>query len=249
MKSVLGILGGLGPLASADFLLSLYEYNMGEVEQDSPAVILYSDPTFPDRTEALLGGDDRVLLDAFRNALAELSRLEVGKIVVACVTIHYLLPRLPRDLRRRVIPLTDVILSEVAATRQKRLLICTKGTRAARIFESHERWPDAAPFVVFLDEGDQNVIHEHIYRDIKTNAGAASLIAFLAELCMKYGVDSFIAACTELHRVTRLMAAHGRARASCGFLDPLLIIAQNYKEFLHDETRPAGDLRRESRTV
>lgn len=249
MKSVLGILGGLGPLASTDFLLSLYEHNLGEVEQDSPAVILYSDPTLPDRTETFLNGDERILLDPFRDALAQLSRLEVRKIVVACVTIHYLLPRLPQDLRRKIIPLTDVILSEVAATRQKRLLICTRGTRAMRIFESHERWAEAAPFVVFLEENDQNRIHERIYREVKTNAGAASLTTYLADLCIKYGVDSFIAGCTELHRVTRLMNARDRAKASCGFLDPLLIIAQNYKEFLHDETRAAVDVRREPQKV
>jgi aspartate racemase len=231
---MLGILGGLGPLASTDFLLSLYEYNLSEVEQSSPAVILYSDPTFPDRTEAFLKGDDHVLLDLFQNALAQLCRSEVKKIVVACVTIHYLLPRLSPDLRRKVIPLTDVILSEVAKTRQRRLLLCTKGTRAMRIFESHERWADAKPFIVFLDESDQNILHECIYREIKTNAGAGSLTTFLADLCMKYGVDSFIAGCTELHRVTRLMAAREAPHASCGFLDPLLIIAQNYKEFLHD---------------
>jgi len=234
MKSVLGILGGLGPLASTDFLRSLYEYNLGEVEQDSPTIILYSDPTFPDRSETFLNGDDRMLLDLFQNALAQLCRVEVTKIVIACVTIHYLLPRVPQDLRRKVIPLTDIILSEVAATRQRRLLLCSMGTRKMRIFENHERWADAKPFIVFLEESDQIIVHERIYREIKTNAGMESLTTFLADLCVKYGVDSFIAGCTELHRVTRQMAARAASHSSFGSLDPLLIIAQNYKEFLYD---------------
>ncbi len=202
------------------------------MEQDSPAVILYSDPTFPDRSEAFLCGEDQILFDMFQNALGQLYRLEVRKIVIACVTIHYLLPRLPLDLRRRIIPLTDIILSEVVATRQKRLLLCTIGTRKMRIFESHELWAAAKPYIVFLDESDQNIIHQRIYCEIKTNAGAKSLTTFLAELCVKYRVDSFIAGCTELHCVTRLMAARDAPHSSIACLDPLLMIAQNYKEFL-----------------
>ena len=56
-KRVLGVVGGAGPLASAEFIKTIYECSLGEREQEAPVVLLYSDPTFPDRTEALLAGD------------------------------------------------------------------------------------------------------------------------------------------------------------------------------------------------
>ena len=56
-REVLGIVGGLGPMASAEFLKTVYEYGIGENEQDAPIVLMYSDPTFPDRTESFLAGE------------------------------------------------------------------------------------------------------------------------------------------------------------------------------------------------
>src|SRR4029079_293203 len=59
----LGIVGGMGPLASAEFVRTVYEYGLGEREQPSPTVLLYSDPTFPDRTDAFMSGNDAPVLE------------------------------------------------------------------------------------------------------------------------------------------------------------------------------------------
>lgn len=56
MSKTLGILGGMGPLASAEFLRTLYELNITYPEQNSLSCILLSDPTIPDRTQAILDG-------------------------------------------------------------------------------------------------------------------------------------------------------------------------------------------------
>ena len=49
-------------MASAEFLKTIYEYGIGENEQDAPIVVMYSDPTFPDRTDSFLAGEDELLL-------------------------------------------------------------------------------------------------------------------------------------------------------------------------------------------
>jgi aspartate racemase len=46
----------MGPLASAEFVKTIYEYNLASREQEMPACILLSDPTIPDRTEAIQNG-------------------------------------------------------------------------------------------------------------------------------------------------------------------------------------------------
>ena len=47
----------MGPVASAvaEFVRTVYELAAVELEQDAPVVILYSDPTVPDRTEGVSG--------------------------------------------------------------------------------------------------------------------------------------------------------------------------------------------------
>lgn len=54
---LLGVLGGMGPLASAEFVNTVYRLNMTEPEQQAPALVLRSDPSIPDRTAAILSGD------------------------------------------------------------------------------------------------------------------------------------------------------------------------------------------------
>ena len=80
--------------------------------------------------------------------LETLYQLGVNKVVIACVTMHYFLPRLPTHLRQRVISLVDLIIDEVSMTDERYLLLCTSGTRAL-----HEVSPfGSTAFVTMLAE-------------------------------------------------------------------------------------------------
>lgn len=217
-NDLVGILGGLGPLASAEFVKTIYEQCQVEREQETPRVVLYSDPSFPDRTQASLNGGDDELLERLVNALTQLQQMGVSRFVICCVTIHHLLPRVPADLHARTISLLDVIFDTVAASRKRHLLLCTTGARQLRIYEKHERWRDNAHLFVLPDEMDQPDVHRLIYR-IKQNQNVAEERHCVESLLDKYGVDSFIAGCTEFH----LLAKQFGARC----IDPLIEIAKD----------------------
>jgi aspartate racemase len=237
MKPVLGVLGGLGPLASADFLSSIYDYNLTDVEQHSPSVILYSDPTFPDRTETFRAGRDRELLAVTQAALDQLCGMGVTKIVMSCITLHHLVPQLRADLRGKLISLPEIIVSRVSETKQKHLLITSSGTRSTRIFENQPGWADAAPYTIWPDEADQQLIHERIYREIKANAPVEPFVSLLEHLCAKYEVTSVVAGCTDIHRVTRHLYLNGGKQRKFSVLDPLQIIAQHYRKFVDEQVQ------------
>jgi aspartate racemase len=56
---MLGVLGGMGPLASADFMRQLTLLTPAERDQDHVPAMLWSDPRVPDRTLARLAdGED-----------------------------------------------------------------------------------------------------------------------------------------------------------------------------------------------
>lgn len=225
-NKILGVLGGVGPRASAEFLKTIYEHSLGEREQNSPRVLMYSDPSFPDRTEAFLTGDGDALLEKLVAALNSLRSHGVSRIVICCVTIHYLLPRLPEDLRARITSLIDVVLAEVRRSRKKHLLICTRGARRLKIFQQHPQWEQAKYYVLLPDESDQESIHHLIYR-IKRNEEIQKLIPFIDSLLAKYKVDSFVAGCTEMHVLAKQFR---RANGGYGCLDPLTIIAEELAE-------------------
>jgi len=228
-KNIFGILGGIGPLASAEFLRTIYDYNLGVREQEAPLVVMYSDPSFLDRTEAILRGSHDILLTQLVEALNVLRELRVSRIVICCFTVHYLLPRLPDELRKLVTSLLDVVFAHVARHPKRRLLICTNGARRMELFQTHSQWELTKDNFVLPVESDQLLIHELIYQ-IKKNQDVRRLIPTLEKLLLKYEVDSFVAGCTELHLLAKhqIFSNGDQRRYSC--IDPLTIIARELRE-------------------
>lgn len=234
MGKKLGILGGMGPLASAEFLGTLYRLNPAQPEQRGLACVLVSDPSFPDRTEAILAGATEALSRRLEQVLRDLLIQGVDRIVIACVTIHHLLPRMPEPLRDRVISLLDLMVDEILAAPRRRLLLATTGTRSARIFESHPRWLQVEPWVVCPRSDDQQELHEWIYR-LKAGASSEPCIGWIEELVERYEVQGLLFGCTELHLLRRHMAA--RPPSAIDVIDPLWTAARDVRRWYPDVQR------------
>lgn len=229
-KSVLGVVGGLGPLASAEFLKTIYEHHLGEREQASPTVIMYSDPTFPDRTDAFLAGNSDPLLAQLINVLECLLTAGATSIVLCCMTIHYLLPRLLPHLRDRIISLLDIIFATVARNQKRHLLICSSGTRELELFQNHRQWSLLEPYIVLPDEQDQKRIHRDLIYPIKNNPEIRTLFPLLELLLKKYEVDSFIAGCSEVHLLAKHFLLSGNHSHAHCCIDPLDILAREWTQ-------------------
>ena len=231
-RNVVGILGGMGPLSSAEFLKTIYEHSSRRFarEQEAPTVAVYSDPAFPDRTTAFLRGEEEVVLARLADAITRLCAMGASRVVLCCMTIHLLVPRLPRGLRERVISLPDVIIDHVArGGGRKHLLLCSTGSHRLGLFQNHPRWPSVAAAVVFPDAADQDRLHELIY-EIKKGLCLPETLSFLESLLEKYGVDSYIAACSEIHMLAKHADASPGHRARYGCVDPFTIIARELTE-------------------
>ncbi|MFL6253447.1 MAG: aspartate/glutamate racemase family protein [Pyrinomonadaceae bacterium] len=226
-RKILGVLGGLGPLASAEFVKTVYERSLGAREQDGPALLLYSDPSFPDRTEALLAGDYEHLLARLTAALEWMRDNHAARVVICCLTIHHLLPRLAPELRARVVSLLDVIFAAVLQSRQRHLLLCTTGARRLELFHSHPQWSAASEFLVWPDEADQRVVHEELIYQIKKNRDPAELLPLVAGLAAKYDTTSFVAGCTEFHLLAKRLRDSASQYSHLNCLDPLSLIAED----------------------
>lgn len=229
MKQKLGILGGMGPLASAEFLKTLYEFHAADIEQEMPACFVYSDPTIPDRTEAIANGSDELLISCFVEALERLDLFGVSKIVIPCITIHYFLPRVPVFLRNKIISLVDLILEEVFTRKESQLLLCTNGTLQGSIFQQHHLWGLVEEYIILPSDDDQKKIHNFIYQ-IKKEGVKESAIYFIDTLLEKYQVNSFIAGCTEIHLLTKHLIQHDDRHYRV--VDPLSIVAYELGRFI-----------------
>ncbi len=87
MDSIVGVLGGMGPQASAHFLRRLTELTPATVEQDHVPVAMVSDPRVPDRVGAVLSGTESPV-PAMLAGVRRLEAAGAGCIAIACNTAY-----------------------------------------------------------------------------------------------------------------------------------------------------------------
>jgi aspartate racemase len=222
-RRIWGVLGGLGPIASAEFVRTIYAGRSGP-EQAMPAVILYSDPSFPDRSDCYRRGETRVLVERLEAAIDVLLRSGATDIAICCMTIHAVLPLMDPRLRGRIHSLVHLLLELVAMRGGVHLLLATDGARRMQLFERHPSWPLAAGHLRLPDADDQAQVHRLIY-SIKDQSFTPDRLEQLDDMRRRYGAESLVAGCTEWHVVHRQHRASGLE-----WIDPLDVLARRIGE-------------------
>ena len=230
-QKTLGILGGMGPLASLEFLRTIYECNRdGSAEQDYPNIVLHSLSSVPDRTDALLNNAEKVLEDALVKNLKVLNSSGVSKIVICCFTSHTLIGRLPKDVTEKIVSLVDLTARELMVRKEQSLLLASMGSYRRHVFRSTEDAVKAKDYIVEPDDEDKIFIHGLIYEYLKPGKDVAPVYSAVKGLLDKYGLNSFIAGCTEFHLLSRHI--YGNNVPDISFVDPLFSIARRLKDIL-----------------
>jgi aspartate racemase len=225
---LIGVAGGMGPLASAALLDTIYKLDPPAVEQRAPRVLLWSDPSIVDRTEASGSGQTGSLLAALERSVSGLLEAGASTVVIACVTAHSVVGLLPPELAARCVSLVNVIFDELARRPLRHLLLCTSGSRTTGVFTDHERWSALGQRLICPDEADQAELHRRLYL-LKRDRGLAEIIEFIKDLLARYQVSAFVAGCTELHMVTKAISAANLSSVMPS-IDPMALIARCIRE-------------------
>ena len=157
MKKTIGILGGMGPLATADLYRKIVENTSAGRDADHIRVFIDSDPQVPDRSAAILsGGDDPV--PEMLTALRHLEACGADCIIMPCNTAHHFLPALQAQTQ---IPFLD--MPRIAAERcaglfpgQTAAVLATDGTLSAGVY-SDALSELGVPFLL-PDEGERRAL-------------------------------------------------------------------------------------------
>ncbi|GHF37142.1 aspartate racemase [Kitasatospora xanthocidica] len=227
-RPLIGVIGGMGPLASTELLNTVYGLEPPEREQLAARILLWSDPAVADRTTAIQSGTVDLVRAALEDSVDRLLTAGADVVVVACITAHPAIRLLPERLRSRCVSLVDLVFEQLAERPGRHLVLCTRGSVLAGVFTDHERWPEFAHRLVLPDEEDQERLHRHVYR-LKRNGDRLATIDFVRALLPKYRATAFVAGCTELHLVTRAIEARGLTR-HLPSIDPMTVIAQRMRD-------------------
>lgn len=200
---ILGILGGMGPVVSAEFLKTIYEYNPMPREQEQPQVVLFSLPSAPDRNHSIHTKNEGPFLSFMESQLARLAPL-CDRIMIGCCTAHYSLPSMPAALRAKVLPIMQVVDRELEKSDEPGLLIASTGAYDKRLFQDGCRNADR---IIELSRGDQDIVMGLIFDVLKKGHDPALALPAVEDLLKKYGTRTFVSGCTEFHLVAKVVDA------------------------------------------
>jgi len=84
----LGVLGGMGPASSAEFMVRLTYLTPAKTDQDHIPTVLWSDPRIPDRVTSIENNDDRPLVFLLEG-IKGLQLAGCDTIVIPCNSAHF----------------------------------------------------------------------------------------------------------------------------------------------------------------
>ncbi|MEU5798559.1 amino acid racemase [Streptomyces sp. NPDC047813] len=204
-RPTLGILGGMGPLATADFYRRLIEKTPAGSDQGHLPVLMWADPAVPDRTAALLGKGPSPV-PALVEGARWLQRAGASCVAVPCNTAHAYVEQLSKAAEVEVLDMIQAAL-QVAAEKVPGLervgILATRGTRLAGLYERA-----GARLGVEVIQVPAQVQQEYVDAAIRAVKGGVDLaaaeqrIASAAESLKERGAQVAIGACTEIPLVS-----------------------------------------------
>jgi aspartate racemase len=218
---IVGVLGGMGPAATVDFYHKLIAATPADTDQDHLTVVIWADPTVPDRSEALVGhGPDPTA--CLRRGITRLREAGAELLAVPCNTAHAFVPPLAEECGLRLVSILDATAAAVQAyapTLHRVGLLATTGTvrsglyhRALEPYDVEVRAPD--------DTLQRRVMSA--IADVKAGRpdAARPVLAAAVRTLRAGGAQAVIAGCTEI------MLAIGRERHDVPVLDPAEFLAR-----------------------
>lgn len=226
----LGVLGGMGPLATVTFYAELVRRTPANIDQQHLPVLLDVDPAIPDRTAFLLGqGEDP--RPRLRQVARRLAASGATHLVMPCNTANVFADDVEHAAGRPVIRWLDLAASAIAAGGELPVaLLATTGTVSSGVYQ--QRFDRLGVDWMVPPAMIQARITEIIYgtEGVKMTSIATSwateAFAEVVEQMGVLGARSVFLACTELPIVAR------RADMFCGLqvLDPAEVVAEHVVE-------------------
>lgn len=197
---VLGVLGGMGPEATVDFLAKLVKATPAAVEQDHLRVLVDCNPKVPDRNEAI-SGKGRSSAPALAEMAAGLQQAGAELLVMACNTAHAFESAIRQSISIPFVSIVeeacDACMRQVAKPRRVGIL-AGPGCIQAGLYQAALQRRALEP--VLLERDDQSTFNGLLYR-IKLGSLRNDVHAEMNSLAQKLvtqGAEIVVAACTEV---------------------------------------------------
>lgn len=208
---IVGVLGGMGPLATVDFLRKVLDSTPATRDQDHVPMVVCSIPQIPDRTAAFRGAGESPL-GAMLACGSRLKAAGAAVVVMPCNTAHLWYAQVESALQTPMLHMVDATLREVLMLvgREASIgILSTDATLASGLYVNRSRseyaglsWvqPTAVEMLESVMPGIEAVKAGHL------DVGKKHLELAARALCRR-GAQAIVLGCTEIPVVLDAAAA------------------------------------------
>lgn len=219
MARKLGVIGGLGPIATAYFYELVSLMTEAYIDQDHIDINIISRPSIPDRTDYILGRSTESPLPYLIEAGRVLTTIGSEYIAIPCITAHYFHEELSKNIQT---PIIHIILETVKYLKNHNVkragILATEGTIESRLFQNELEKNNIEPIIPSTH--GQSLVTSLIYKNVK--AGIPVRMEQFREVTDELksgGADTIILGCTELSMIKR------ENKIGPGFIDAMEVLA------------------------
>lgn len=216
----LGVIGGLGPMATAYFLQLLTLMSDAASDQEHMEIVMYSRPSIPDRTKYILGESGENPVPDMIRVGKKLKEMGADLLAVPCITAHYFHQELEDQIG---LPIIHAVKETVTCLEQEAVtqagILATDGTIKSGLFQ--EALSRQGIKGILPEKNGQKKVMEIIYQQVKAGK-EVDMTAFgqLSEELFDRGAQVILLACTELSLIKR------DHELAAGYLDVMEVLAR-----------------------
>jgi len=196
-KKTVGIIGGMGPAATAELFRSIIDNTDAACDSEHIHILIDNYPQIPDRTAAILSGSDEpveYICRAGKNLIAMGAQL----FLIPCNTSHFYFDKIQKQLTVPVVNMIEETALYCQSMDYKTVgVLATDGTKNTNIYKTELE--KRGLNVMYPSEEGQKEVMSIIYEQVKAGrpVDKSKLHEYLYDMT-KQGVQAFILGCTEL---------------------------------------------------
>lgn len=196
-KRIVGVLGGLGPDATVDFMAKVIALTPAEKDQDHIRMLVDHNPTVPNRQDAILadGADPG---PALADMARRLEQAGAEFLVIPCNTAYVFEKRIVDAVAIPLVSIIDVTIDALPDGCSSAGVLATDGCVKARVYQDAM---EAKGIAAVLPEDAELAGLMALINRIKAGDRSEDLAAGmkrLAEALVERGAGAVIAGCTEI---------------------------------------------------
>ena len=206
----LGILGGMGPAASAEFINRLIQQTPASCDQEHIPFVLWNEPRTPDRSISMRAGNDDPL-PYLKKGILSLKSVGCDYIVIPCNSAHYWYDEMNK-LGIPILHIVDSVVDELKCLdidNQTIGVMGTQGTIEYGIYQNHlenQGWKCIVPDKAEMDYFVQPAID--FIKGGKIEEAHHLLVKVIDSLISR-GAKAVVLGCTELPLAVRELEQNG----------------------------------------